>query len=183
MFDTNTIAYVLGFFTTIIAILSMQFKSMTIVLFLQIISNFMLAIQYIIQGAISGTGIVALAIMQTVVCYIFNLKKRKFPNSLSFIFVLGYLTITVVTYKTIFDVFSFLALLVFVLSITQSESRLCRAFSLFNTLFWMIYDLGTGSYSAIITHASIFVFLIIGVIRLDIPEWKSYFSTLKRSNK
>ena len=168
----DILAYAVGILTTAVAVLSMQFKSMRIVLLLQIVANGLLGLQYAIRGADSGVWSLVLGVVQIIVSYAFNVKGVRFPKWLLLIFISGYLAITVFTFKNIFDVLPFVALCIFSVSIIQEKSRICRLLSTFNSITFLIYDVSTQSYSAIITHGTILVFLIVGILRLDLFEWK-----------
>lgn len=176
----DVIAYAVGLLTTAVAVLSMQFKSMRTVLLLQIVANGLLGVQYAIRGADSGVWSLVLGIVQIIVSYAFNVKSIRFPRWLLLLFIGGYLVITVFTFKNIFDVLPFVALCIFSVSIVQEKSRICRLLSVFNSITFLIYDVSTQSYSAIITHGTILVFLIVGILRLDLLEWRKILSRKSR---
>ena len=168
----DILAYAVGILTTAVAVLSMQFKSMRLVLLLQIIANGLLGVQYAIRGADTGVWSLALGVVQIILSYIFNIKNARFPKWLVILFIGGYLVITVFTFKSIFDVLPFIALCIFSVSIIQEKSRICRILSVLNSITFLVYDVSTRSYSAVITHGTILLFLIIGILRLDLAEWK-----------
>ena len=168
----DILAYAVGILTTAVAVLSMQFKSMRIVLLLQIVANGLLGLQYAIRGADTGVWSLSLGIVQIILSYVLNVKSIRFPKWLVLLFITGYLIITVFTYKSIFDVLPFIALCIFSVSIIQEKSRICRILSVLNSITFLVYDVSTQSYSAIITHGTILLFLIVGILRLDLAEWK-----------
>ena len=168
----DILAYAVGILTTAVAVLSMQFKSMRIVLLLQIVANGLLGLQYAIRGADTGVWSLSLGVVQIILSYVLNVKSIRFPKWLVLLFITGYLIITVFTYKSIFDVLPFIALCIFSVSIIQEKSRICRILSVLNSITFLVYDVSTQSYSAIITHGTILLFLIVGILRLDLAEWK-----------
>ena len=172
----DILAYAVGILTTVVAVLSMQFKSMKIVLLLQIVANGLLGVQYAIRGADTGVWSLALGVVQIILSYVLNVKSIRFPRWLVLLFVAGYLIITVFTFKSFFDVLPFIALCIFSVSIIQEKSRICRILSVLNSITFLIYDVSTQSYSAIITHGTILLFLIVGILRLDLSEWRSILS-------
>ena len=145
---------------------------MRTVLLLQIVANGLLGVQYAFRGADSGVWSLALGIAQIIFSYVLNAKGISFPKWLLLLFIGGYLMITVFTFKNIFDLLPFVALCIFSVSIIQEKSRICRLLSIFNSITFLIYDVSTQSYSAIITHGTILAFLIVGILRLDLPEWR-----------
>ena len=63
--------------TGILAIIMMQFKNMKTILLFQIIVNVTASLNYLLLGGDSGAIISALAIIQSVVMFLYNTKKRK----------------------------------------------------------------------------------------------------------
>ena len=179
----DVILIVLSVLTTAFTVCGMQFKNMNYILITQIISNSLLMAQYAINGGLSAAGIVIVAIVQTIVSFILTKKGIDFPYYLTGIFMVLFLVVTIIYYTTPFDIVSCAAVWCFAIAIVQKNSRICRLFSVFNVGLWLIYDFGTASYSAVVTHIVVITFIIVGIIRLDIPEWRGVFDRLfKRNN-
>ena len=176
------LAYILGAFTTLFAVLSMQFKNMKWVLVCQICSNSILALQYMLEGRISVSGVVILAIAQTVVSFVIKLKGKEFPIWLIGVFIAGYTAVSLVMMTSAYDLITCVAVWLFALCVVQKNSALCRVYSIFNTLLWLIYDIICAP-SAILIHIVVLAFDIAGVVRLDREEWKTFFVRLLKSKK
>ena len=79
-FSMGTDFYVaqgISILTAIVAIMSMQLKSMKGILISQIIANLLASSTYFVLGSFSGAGISLIAIIQLVVVYIYDKKNVK----------------------------------------------------------------------------------------------------------
>ncbi len=170
----EVISLIFGVFSTVLTIFSMQCKRMNYVLALQLFSNSFLVAQYVIEGAVSAIGVALLAIAQVVVSFILMRKEISFPLWLTALFMAGYAGVTAVLYTSAVDLISCAAVWFFAVSIVQKSSAACRAFSAVNCLLWLTYDIFAAP-TAIITHAVISTFVIVGIIRLDRAEWRAFF--------
>ncbi len=164
------ISQILGIFVSLAVILSMQLKSLKGILAYQLVCNGLGAISYILIGGLSGCGIYCVAILQTVICFVYNLKNKKIPKSLVVVFVCAFLGCSLATYKVPQDVISTIAALTCALALAQSKASGYRVFMLINGLLWMIYDIGVGAYTMIIAHGVTFLSAFIGMIRLDVKK-------------
>ena len=163
----DIIATVIGVITTAVAVLGMQFKNMKYILATQIVSNSLLVVQYLLQCTMSGSGVVILGIVQVTIGYVLGRMNKDFPLYLTVIFIIGHTVISIVSYSVPYDVLSLVAAWVFAISMVQKSSSVCRAMTLLNLSLWLVYDFGTGAYSAVLTHAVIIVLTAVAVIRLD----------------
>ena len=101
-----------------------------------------------------------------------NLKERRMPIPLVGAFVALFGFVVFYGYKGAADILAFAALFFCVLSITAKSSALARIFTSFNCLFWLVYDVLRAP-TALLTHAVVLVFTLIGIIRLDRELYKS----------
>ena len=161
--------------TTALAVASMQFKSMRYVITFQLLANLCLVAQYILQGQYSAAYICIPAIVQMLVGFVLSLRGINFPVWLTVVFIAVYTGTTVITYASPFDILTCAAVWFFALSIIQTRSYICRAFSVCNLTLWLIYDIFCAP-PTILTHAVILACTLFGVIRLDLGEWKRIFS-------
>ena len=152
---------------TIIAVLMMQFKSMTIILLGQISANLLTATTYFLLGGLSGAGICFIAIIQTVTMFVYNRKKKTPHIALILVFIALYIGCCIYYYQSIVDIFSALAAITFALSIAQQDSKKARIWYIFNPICWLIYSFFCQAYGNCITYSIIFVSTLIAMIRVD----------------
>lgn len=176
------LAYILGVFTTAFAVASMQFKNMKLVLLFQLICNSTLTAQYVLEDRVSVSGVVILAVIQTVVRFFFDSKGKPFPVWLTCVFIAGFTAVSLIMMSTPFDLITCVAVWFFAICIVQKKSSRARICSCINTILWLIYDILCAP-SAIFTHAVILVFVVVGIIRLDREEWKEFLGKIRGKQK
>ena len=167
----DIIATVIGVITTAVAVLGMQFKNMKYILASQIVSNSLLVVQYLLQGTISGSGVVIIGIVQVAIGYVLGRMNKDFPLYLTVLFIVAHTVVSIISYSVPYDILALVAAWIFAISMVQKNSSVCRAMTLVNLSLWLVYDFGTGAYSAVLTHAVIVALTAVAVIRLDRGEW------------
>ena len=171
------IAQGISILTAIIAILSMQLKSMKGILITQIIANLLASSTYFVLGSFSGAGISLIAIIQLIVVYIYGLKKIK-PHKLVIItFIAAYTGYTIYSiinamqtnpnHNPFFDLFPYLAAVFFALGIIQEKPSIYRIYGMLNPLCWLVYDIYSLALINSIMRVGIFLSALIAKIRLD----------------
>lgn len=182
MEPVDIIATVIGVFTTVAAVLALQCKNMRNVIVLQLLSNALLFLQYSLQGTMSAGGVVILAILQTVVCSVLSSRGRPFPVWLTAAFIVGYTAVTVICYSSPFDILTCAAVWLFAIAVVQRSSAIYRILLVGNVILWLIYDVAMAP-SAILTHAVILAFSIVGIVRLDRHLWAQAAERLLHRDK
>ena len=119
----------------------------------------------------SGCGIYIVALVQSIVFYVFRRKEKDAaPMWLVFVFVAAFLGCSVATYQKPEDIFSAVAALTCALSIAQKKPSGYRIFMLLNGIIWMIYDVSVSAYTMILSHIVTTLSAVVGIIRLDIKK-------------
>ncbi len=170
-------ALIVSVITAIAAVIGMQFKSMRYIIISQLLINGLLFLQYLLERRISAGGVVIVAFLQTVVSFFFTAKKKPFPVWLTLVFMLLFTAVSLATFSTPLDLFPLGAVLFFAIAIVQKNSAVCRVCSATNCVLWLIYDILLAPASTV-THGTILLSVIIGIIRRDRPEWKRFFTRL-----
>ena len=140
----------------VVAVVMMQFKDMKKILAGQILANLLTASTYFLLGGISGAGICFIAIFQTVVMFIYSIKKVTPHRWVIIGFVAMYIACLVIYYKSPVDLLSAAAAITYAFSVVQTKPACSRLWFLFNPLLWLVYDLFTSAYVNIILHAAVF---------------------------
>ena len=154
----------------ILAIIMMQLKNMKSILFFEILVNLIGSLNYLLLGGNSGAVISALAIVQTVVMYIFTVKKREPHISIIILFILAYVcgsVYNIISLATPIEILPALAAVCFALSVIQKKPSVFRIWGTLNPLFWLPYDIITKSYVMFLVHFGIFSSSLIAMIRHD----------------
>lgn len=151
----------------ILAVIMMQFKSMTKILIFQILCNLLTAATYFLLGGFSGAGICVIAIVQSVTMFLYNIKNVAPHKPVILAFILLYIGCSAFYYKSPVDIFSALAAICFAMSIVQTKSARSRFWYLFNPLCWLVYDIFTKAYGNFLLHLVIFGSTLIAMLRND----------------
>ena len=162
------IAQSISIVTTVIAILCVQLKKMNWILICQISANFLAGTTYFFIDGKSGLGISIIAVLQTVVMFLYE-KKKKTPHWLVTVaFCAAYVGYSLLVYQTVFDLLPAAAAVFFALSVAQKKPERYRIFAAINPTFWVAYDIYAQAFVYIFMHSGIFISAIVGIIRLDI---------------
>ena len=161
------IAQGISIFTAIVAILSMQLKSMKNILIATIAANLLAASTYFLLDSFSGAGISLIAIIQLIIMYIYN-KKDKTPHKIVVgLFIAAYTIYSIINFKNIMDIFPLMAAICFALGVAQKKPSMFRIFGLLNPLCWLVYDIYSLAYINSLMRVGIFTSAFISMIRLD----------------
>ena len=161
------IAQVISVLTTIVAIVMMQFKKMHWILLGQITANLLSGSTYLLLGGLSGAGISVVAVVQSVVMFLYNRRGRKPHLPVVIGFIVLYIACSVYYYTSPIDLCSSVAAVTFAVSIMQENAAASRRWYVFNPLFWLIYDAYTGAYVNILVHGAVLVSTVMAMVRLD----------------
>ena len=162
-----------GLIVSVAAIVSMQLKNVKWILVCQLICNGIGALSYILLDGLSGCGIYLVALLQSIVFYIYRQGEEKdTPPWMVFIFIFSFIGCSIATYKTPTDIISAIAAMTCALSIAQKKPSGYRIFMLLNGIIWMVYDVSVCAYTMILSHIATTLSAMVGIIRLDIKKEK-----------
>ncbi len=167
------IAQAIGPVTTVMSIVSAQFKKLTPILLSELMMNALVALSYILLGGLSGSYICIAASVQTLVCYFFARREVKVPRALTAAFVAMYIVITIITWQGPLDILPGVCAVMFALSVVQDNPAGYRIYMGVNSLLWIIYDIVILAYSMVITHGLLLISIIIAILRHDIQKKKA----------
>ena len=156
--------------TGVVAVVMMQFKEMKHILAGQILANLLTASTYFLLGGFSGAGINLIAIVQTVVMFVYSLKKIPPKKWVIAVFILLYAVCSAIYYRSPVDLFSGGAAICYAFSVVQTKASLSRLWYLFNPLCWLVYDLFTAAYGNFILHVIIFSTTLLAILRRDLKQ-------------
>ena len=183
MTDTEILALVVSIITTGIAITAVQMKKVLYARFCQLASNSLLVLEYFITDNISASGVCAVAIIQVLTAFAFAKREGGYPKLLSVAFMLVYLTLTFFTIEKSADILSGVAACFFALAVIQRNMSVYRIFATSNCTTWLIFDIWSGTYTAVILHATLFTIDIITIIRKDRHFWRGIFEKIFRKKE
>jgi hypothetical protein len=152
----------------------MQQKKILNIFIFAIISNVLASTSNLLIGGYAGMAICAVAVVQTAVSMIFELKHRKVPLPVTIFFLACYIGVSVLTYKTPLDILPCAAALMYALAMAQKKTLYLRLFMILNSVAWIVYELTlpTKNWAMAITFSIQLVATVIGLIRFDIKKKK-----------
>ena len=165
----------------VLAIIMMQLKNMKTILAFQIIVNLTASLNYLILGGNSGAMASVLAIIQSVVMFLYSAKNRQ-PHKIVIIgFILTYVacsTYNVLLTQDIKEILPAMAAFCFSISIVQKKPSVFRVWAALNPSFWLAYDIFTHSYVMFLVHLAILTSSLVAMIRID-----GFFGLVKKNKK
>ena len=167
-------AQIVGYAATVSTLISMQQKKILNIFIFAIISNVLASTSNLLIGGYAGMAICAVAVVQTAVSMIFELKHRKVPLPVTIFFLACYIGVSVLTYKTPLDILPCAAALMYALAMAQKKTLYLRLFMILNSVAWIVYELTlpTKNWAMAITFSIQLVATVIGLIRFDIKKKK-----------
>ena len=155
--------------TLVIAVVSIQFKDVKVVLAGQIAANLTTAFSYVFLGGISGAWICIVAAVQACIIYWGDVKEfsDRARTIWTILFAVMYVVGTAVVYKHWGDLVSCACAMLYIGAIIQKDTSKFRWFAIANAALWLLYDMKTGAYVNIITHSIMLISYIAAKIRLD----------------
>lgn len=164
------IAQGISVLTGILAIVMMQFKNMKTILLFQIIVNLTASLNYLLLGGDSGAIVSLLAIVQSVVMFIYNTKGKKPHYIVIAAFITCYVDVSLFNIIVSGDpkeILPAMAAVCFSLSLVQSKPSAFRVWGALNPSCWLIYDLFTSSYVMFCVHLGILISSLVAMVRVD----------------
>lgn len=153
---------ILGFIYALFLILSIFGKSTKQILLLQTISFSFKAIHYYLLGGISGFLTSLISMIRNIIFY--KIKENKIWT---LFFIIMYLAIGIITFKSIFTFLPVLATITYTIIINYNNPKYLRYGTLITNLTWLLYNAYIISYSGIIVQIIMIILGIIAIIKLD----------------
>ena len=150
------LSYILSLIATVLGIIEPFNKKMTGVLIFSLVGNFIVGTSYFLVGAISGGVICSVACIQLIINYFYNAKGKKVPNWLRGIYIISFVAVNLLTFAHWYDALALTASIMFVLSVSQSNTLFYRIFFMSNSLLWIVYDIVAKAYGNLATHIILF---------------------------
>ena len=166
------LSYVLSISGLILMILASLIKGekMRTTLFLVFCSNVFVGTSYLFDGSgINGAAALYLGSLQTLINYFYESKQKPIPRWLIVCYAVAIIILNIVVAGkvTALGVLVIVASLTFIFCIGQKNGAGYRFWTIVNMLLWCLYDVLAGVYSALLTHGTLLVFTVVGMILHD----------------
>lgn len=155
-------AQLLGFIYMIFLMMSNFGKNTKQILSMQTISFFFKTLHYYLLGGISGFLTSLISMIRNIIFY-----KIKTNKIWTIVFIIIYLIIGILTFKTIYTLLPVFATITYTLIINYGNPKYLRYGMIITSISWLIYNIYIISYSGIILQALTLLTSIIAIIKLD----------------
>ncbi len=162
-----SMALSLGGLIAMILASTVKTKSMKVILALVFAGNFLVATSYLIDGNNNGAACCYIGAAQALINYFFDKNNKSIPKWLVAIYAAVIVGINLAVLTEILDLLAIIASLTFILCIGQSNGSKYRFWTIVNMVLWITYDIIKGSYAALFTHVSLFLFTVLGKLIHD----------------
>ena len=160
------ISQFIGFFAFVLFVISMQQKNKINILFLQIISFSLYALQYLLTRAYPGMIVFIINMVRSIVFYI-SIKKGQSNKIIFIVFIIASLICGKMTYKNLYDILPILASLLSVIFTWQPNTKVLRFGQISICILWIIYDVFVMAYIGLLTESIIIISTIIALLNND----------------
>ncbi len=164
---TIAISQVLHIIKIVLQMIAVQCKEKKNILIYLILVNLFASFGYLLLTAYTGLLTCGIAVVQTVIQYFYDKKKKKVPKSFAYIYILTSIIGGIFMYKSIIDILPILSFVMYTLSIMQKDTKHVRIYTLLKLLLWIPYDGLKLAIASMIGRIITIISTIIGMIRLD----------------
>lgn len=141
------LAQVCGVLSMAASVCSMQFKKRKMILTALFCLNLFAALNMVFLGSWAAAGVSFFAILEMVVNYLFERKKKPTPNLVVGLYIVGIVAIGVATYEKALDVLAVAGATVFCFTILTKKEQNIRRLMFLNQLLWLVFDVAVGAYA------------------------------------
>ncbi len=150
----------------------MKSKDVKKILFLVFLGNFLVAVSYLVTGAVNGAAACFVGAAMSIINFFFSSKGKKIPKWLTAIYILAITGVNVAVSGGISvpAILIIVAGVVFVLSVGQENGKMYRFWTAINLSIWVIYDIMLMTWGPLAQHALQLITTIVGIVVFDIKK-------------
>ena len=163
--DIRPIGQIIGLIAVTISVFSYQAKTKNKILFLQVVSNSLNIVHYLLIQGYSGFYIKIVAVIRD--SFLIEKEKHKKLNSKLFLylFIIAYLLIAIFTYDRLTSIFVLFAVLVYTIIIWDGNEKSVRVAAVITCMLWLAYNVSVRSYPNMLSNAITLISAFIALIR------------------
>lgn len=167
----KVIAQIIGVLAFILSAISFQAKSFKMINILKIISQIMFTVQYLMLGAFTAMFMNMFSFVRGFV-YIDLEKKNKSTILAQIVFSIIFISLGILTWDGIIGILAIMGTVIQTIAFGNTKPSNIRLINLPTCFMWMAYNLHYSSVGGLCSDIFSLISIIIGIIRLDIPEYK-----------
>ena len=168
----QTLAFVLSILSTVSMITAslIKGKRIKLILFFVFLGNVLVATSYLIDGkGLNGAAACYLGGIMAIVNYFFDSKGKGVPKWLLAVYAICMVCVNLLVAGGISPIVLLViaATMIFIMCIGQPNGAKYRFWTVINILLWCIYDIAAPAYPSLVTHVSVLVFTLAGMVIHD----------------
>ena len=167
-FFENLPAQLVGVSALIIIIISYQFNDRRHIVFLQFFSGIFFSLHYLMLGAATGGIINIIGVIRAAVFYFKGRYKWSSSVLWPILFSASGFVIAAFTYTSLLSLLPAVAFTCTAIALWTQNPRFSRLFFFGSSIFFIIYNFASTSYSGVVTEAIAICSLLVATIRFDI---------------
>lgn len=146
-------------------------KDVKKILFLVFLANFLVAVSYLITGAVNGAAACLVGAAMSIINFFIS-KGKKIPVWLSaiYIVVITAVNIAVADKISLPVILVIIAGFVFVMSVGVENGKKYRFWTAINLALWTTYDILLATWGPFAQHALQLITTIVGIVAFDIKK-------------
>lgn len=164
-------AQIIGILAFILSAISFQAKSFKMINILKIISQIMFTVQYLMLGAFTAMFMNMFSFVRGFV-YIDLEKKNKSTVLAQIVFSIIFISLGILTWDGMIGILAIMGTVIQTIAFGNKKPSNIRLITLPTCFMWMAYNLHYSSVGGLCSDIFSLISIIIGIIRLDIPEYK-----------
>lgn len=159
------LAQILGGIALILVCIGYFLKTKSAFMIIQTIANFFYASAFFVVGAYVGAGLVIISLFRCI--YLYIAEKKSFKYTLYFlpIFVVMYITITIVFWKNFFDFMPLIASTFFTIGFTIKNLQAMRYFLIIPNAVLVVYNILTTTYTSALLDFIEIIVIIFAIVK------------------
>ena len=164
------IAQCLGIVAATLKILSIQFKDKNKILIMFMLVNLVGGTGLFLLEGYTGSLICFVAVIQTLINYIYVRKDKKLPSYYIPIYVIMSLSVGLYSYREWMDIFTLICAMLYIASICQTKENKLRIYALLNIICWLIYNSYHRAYTDIFFKVIFLISNLNAIYKYDIKK-------------
>lgn len=172
------VAQITGIMAFVFSVVSLQAKSTKVINILKTISQILFSVQYFLLGAYTAMFMNMFASLRGFT-YLHLESKKKSTLWAQIIFIFIFVLFGLLTWDGIIGIFAILGMVIQTIAYGSKKPSNIRMIDFFACFMWFTYNLYYHSVGGLLSDTFSAVSIVIGIIRLDIPEIKN---KIKKNN-
>lgn len=161
----NYLTQFVGIIAFLFFISSIQLKDKGKLLIFQLFANLFYALQYILLNVVVAGSMNILSVFRCFILFLYAKKKKNPPKVILVLFIFLIISIGIFTYESYLSIIPIGITLLYTISTFQDDMKSIRVLFIIAAIFWIIYNLSVGAYTALIGNAFELTSGIVSIIR------------------